>query len=348
MVCKKIGICGAFDESGKKLGGQVDRTKIIIEELKQRGYCDELNILNIENHRNNFIYLSFKAIKLFFYSKKIIYIVSRRGNLFFTILYGMLNLFIKRERYCVVIGCPPVDFFKNHTLFWYFFKKLDGSFYEIEELALKMKLFGCKETFFFPNCKLIQSDNDKEIMQRNFKEPFPVCTYSRITEEKGIADAIFAVKNVNMQLGETVFQLDIYGSINSEFKEKFYELLKDEKNIAYKGRVKREESRKVLQEYYLMLFPTHHHGEGVPGGIIDALEAGLPVITTDVSYNYFLVKDGKTGRVYQEDSMNALESILLDSVQNSEKYISMRENCITEAKKYDVNTCLTNFIKCIS
>lgn len=42
-----------------------------------------------------------------------------------------------------------------------------------------------------------------------------VCTFSRILKEKGIEDAIKAVKLVNDELGRDVFLLDIFGEVDN-------------------------------------------------------------------------------------------------------------------------------------
>lgn len=46
-------------------------------------------------------------------------------------------------------------------------------------------------------------------------EPLPLCTFSRVMKEKGIEDAVNAVKSVNKYFGRVVYTLDIYGQVDS-------------------------------------------------------------------------------------------------------------------------------------
>ena len=41
-------------------------------------------------------------------------------------------------------------------------------------------------------------------------KPLPLCTFSRVMKEKGIEDAVYAVRTVNEHFGRTVYTLDIY------------------------------------------------------------------------------------------------------------------------------------------
>ncbi len=54
--------------------------------------------------------------------------------------------------------------------------------------------------------------------------PLPLCTFSRVMKEKGIEDAVNAVKTVNEHFGRIVYTLDIYGQVDSAQTEWFNEL----------------------------------------------------------------------------------------------------------------------------
>lgn len=51
----------------------------------------------------------------------------------------------------------------------------------------------------------------------------------------------------------------------------------------------------VLAEHDVLVFPTYHEGEGMPGIVIEAMQAGLPVIATDWRAVPELVEDGRNG-----------------------------------------------------
>ena len=154
-------------------------------------------------------------------------------------------------------------------------------------------------------------------------------------KEKGIGDAIEVVKDINSALGETMYELDIYGSIDVNQTEWFEELQTNFPSyISYKGCVNFDKSVETLNKYFALLFPTYYSGEGFAGTIIDALAAGLPVIASDWKYNAEIVKHGICGYIYPTQDNNALYKILCEVAQNPNKILLLKKNCVDTAKNY--------------
>ena len=174
-----------------------------------------------------------------------------------------------------------------------------------------------------------------------FSEPYPLCCFSRVKREKGILDAINGIREVNSKAGRTIFSLDIYGSIDADFKHDFQKAVEDNFSfVKYKGVAEYSKTTKILKDYFSLLFPTYYSGEGFPGTIIDAFSSGIPVIATDWLYNSEIVTDGITGIVYGidgEDKHIKLASTLVKIASDPESMIRMKNNCLKEAKKYDAS-----------
>ena len=83
-----------------------------------------------------------------------------------------------------------------------------------------------------------------------------------------------------------------------------------------------------------MLFPTHFYTEGIPGTIIDAYAAGVPVICAEWQSFSDIVDRGVTGFGYEFDNAAALEKILYDVAQNPQTMLDMKKNCLRKAKEY--------------
>ena len=90
----------------------------------------------------------------------------------------------------------------------------------------------------------------------------------------------------------------------------------------------------VLKQYFALIFPTHFYTEGIPGTIIDAYAAGIPLIFAKWESYSDVVKDGKTGLGYDFDNAKQFEEILLSVEKNPRKLFDMKENCISKAKDY--------------
>lgn len=341
----KLVIIGSYDEQHQVLGGQHDRTEIIVERLFKKLRKDTIQFYNIFPIRKNKFLILWNAIQVYLKNEKIVYITSTRGTLFFTALFGVLRFIIPRKLYCVVIGSCNITRMKKHKVIFKLFQNLNGSFYETEMLREIYERGGCKRTYYFPNGKIIKLN---KINALSFSKPYKFCTYSRITREKGILDAIYAIKKVNTSYSEAVCTLDIYGKVDDNFKEEFEAAIRGQDAIKFCGKIERSQSTQVLSRYIAMLFPTHHKAEGVPGGVIDAYEAGLPVIATNISFNSELIKDGRTGYIYQEDKPEDLVYIIKQMADKPEEIIAMRKNCLAEARKYDIERHIDRFIKILN
>lgn len=95
-----------------------------------------------------------------------------------------------------------------------------------------------------------------------------------------------------------------------------------------------------MSHYDVFLFPTYYKGEGFPGSVIDAYIAGLPIIASDWHFNKDVIKDGETGFIIPPQDEEALYKSMLSLIRDKTVLRQMRDNCLSEAKRYDVNNVL--------
>jgi len=72
----------------------------------------------------------------------------------------------------------------------------------------------------------------------------------------------------------------------------------------------------LYQEYDVFALPTQP-GEGIPRVLLEAMAAGLPVVTTDVSGIRSLIRHGENGVLMGESSATALVDAVISLVQDS-------------------------------
>lgn len=331
----KISIVGTVDESHTIISGQYDRTEIVKDGLEKAGY--EVRFTNMMNWKNDPVGVLYRIIRNYFWSDIVIIVASLNGVRMNLKILSVVSKISKRSVFQIAIGGKSnCNFVRNEKNYNKLVQHLDGVFVEIASMVNEYKEVGIENVYYLPNCKSIDMTSPRT--QPIMHPPYRFCTYSRITPEKGIKEAIDVVERLNSKYGEGYCSLDIYGTYLPEDRKWFEDMMKNASgSIEYKARIERKDSIKTLGQYDLMLFPTKHVGEGVPGGMIDCYEAGVPIIVCDTSFMSTVVLDGKTGYVYEgNDELNLDKAILRYTEEMSlQEKKKMREQCLKMAQGYD-------------
>ena len=118
--------------------------------------------------------------------------------------------------------------------------------------------------------------------------------------------------------------------------------------VRYKGVVNPSQSVQVLRKYYMLLFPTLlFYVEGIPGTIIDAYAAGIPVISAKWESYSDVVDEGVTGIGYDFDDEDQFENILMMVAMNPDIILSKKKQCLQEAKKFKTDKVIQRFVELI-
>ena len=165
---------------------------------------------------------------------------------------------------------------------------------------------------------------------------------SRISPEKGCNYILNCVERLNKAGYKDMFRVTFYGKVEEGY-EAFNSRVESLKNTEYKGLLDltNKKGYEVMADNDVFLFPTFFPNEGFPGALIDAMIAGLPVIASDWNYNKELVVEGKTGVVIPAHDEERLYEEMLAFIEGKHDIAKMREACMNEALKYDVDEVLS-------
>ena len=200
---------------------------------------------------------------------------------------------------------------------------------ETNEMKKKLNANGLKNIVVMPNFKQLKLLLEEDLCIPDV-EPFKLCTFSRVMKEKGIEDAVEAVKLLNEEKGYTAYTLDIYGQIDSNQGEWFQNLRRQfPEYVKYKGVVEFDKSVETIKNYYLLLFPTYYEGEGFAGTLLDAMAAGVPVVASDWKYNKEIINKNN-GLLFKTHCATDMAKKIM-SIKNIEK---LKKSCLREALKY--------------
>lgn len=338
----KICIIGAFgfDMLDQTTGGQPVKTRQLFGLLASFYGKENVSYIETYNWRSHPLQLLIKVLGEAKRNEVMIMLPAHNGvHIFARVLTMCRKLFRLRIHYDVIGGWLP-DVSEKNALLQKKLKSFDGIWVETTSMKEKMDAQGYENVTVVPNFKDLPSVEIKNNSQLN-APPYLVCTFSRVTEKKGITDAINAVTEVNRKAGKVVYRLDIYGPIDEAYRNEFEKLLSvHAEHVRYCGVVSPDHSTQVLKEYYALLFPTKYFTEGVPGTLIDAYSAGVPVISAMwMNYKDIFI-EGVTGWGYEFDNYSQFVELLEKASVHSEDFLRMKETCSLEADKYHPNSAM--------
>lgn len=152
----------------------------------------------------------------------------------------------------------------------------------------------------FPNSRRLPSVR-KDLISLDKKlgrKRFVFC--SAIKHDKGAGLLIDAFEEM------PEFDLFFLGPV---YMDDFHERIRPVKNLHYEGLVTPGDVCEALLEFDHLILPTQHAGEGIPGIIIEALQVGLPVISTRRP-GIIEVVDEKCGTFIEEVSVQGIKEAI--------------------------------------
>ncbi len=342
----KVGICGNFSLGLDAVGGQTIRTRIVAKELEKRYGKENVLIVDSNNWGKRPLKLLFECIRLSWLCDNIIILPAHKGVKVFVPLFVFLcKLFNKRIHY-IVIGAWLAENLKSNKLLLSLMKKIECIYCETETLKRGLESLGISDNLhIMRNFKSVDPIEVYEI-KREYQVPYKLCILSRVNFKKGIEDAIKVINEINNNYNKKVLTLDIYGPIEKGYFDRFNKLIHTYSSfVSYRGTVEYNQTVKVLQSYYLLLFPTKYYTEGFPGTILDGYMAGVPVLASNWESSHDIIEEGRTGIVYSFDNSDDFYEKLNYAIRNKKKIIKMKSNCLKEANKYTPDQAMKPLLK---
>ena len=331
---KRVCIIGHFGHGENLLNGQTVKTKIVTKEIVKELGKKEVSCIDTHGGVKALMSAFRQALTALKYHKNIIIMPAENGLRIFAPLLVLLNLLFHRKLHYVVIGGWLPEFLKKRKKLTKALMSFDGIYVETNTMRKALEIQGFNNVYVMPNFKDLNILKESELVYHH-TEPYRLCTFSRVMKEKGIEDAVNAVKIVNEQAGRTVYTLDIYGQIDDAQTEWFEELkLNFPEYVNYRGIVSFDQSVDVLKEYFALLFPTGFFTEGIPGTIIDAYAAGVPVISAEWESFSDVVDKDVTGVGYTFGNFEELCLILKNIALKPQIIQEMKKACIEKAKEF--------------
>ena len=329
---KKACICGSFGFGKTSLNGQTIKTEIVTEYYLSIFGRDEVYTIDTQGLLN-FLFVPFKLFVAFIKCKNVFILPAHNSLRLLAPLCRIYQSITSTKTHYLVIGGWLPHYLRKHQLVFWGIKSFLGIYVETNTMKNALEQLGLKNVMVLPNCKQLKIENG-DANTISFP-PLKLCTFSRINRMKGISDAVLVVDEINKEYGKLVVSLDIYGRVD-EGEQEWFDILNNNLpiGVCIKGAIDYDKSVSTLKNYHALLFPTKYFTEGIPGTIIDAYAAGLPVIASKWESCNDVVLHKKTGFVYEFGDNNALKTTIVNIMNNPNELFGMKKSCLETAHDY--------------
>ena len=154
--------------------------------------------------------------------------------------------------------------------------------------------------------------------------PYTFLFLSNMIETKGVVEVLKACSILKSK--GVKYVCNFVGKRSTVSKERFEGLIKElcvESYVNYLGAKYNEDKISELRNADSLVFPTYYPGECFPLVLIEAMEYGLPCISTFEGGIPSLIDDGETGFLVQSKDTEALADKMLWLIEHQEEGLPM-------------------------
>lgn len=331
---KPVAIIGRFNTGKTVSDGQTIKTRIFAEEIIQALAPNQVTCIDTDGWKHNPFRLLFRSLAATRSHENVLLMVDQKGVQVFSPLLALMKPVMRCRVHYVVIGGWLNTLLEKRKWLAFFQKRFNSVLVETQTMKAVLERRGYGNVLIMPNCKKLSCLTEDEL-EYTTSEPFRLCTFSRVMREKGIDLAVEAVRTINQSAGRVVCELDIYGTVDAGQTDWFAALQAGfTEGIRYCGTAPYDDSVSVLKSYFALLFPTRFYTEGIPGTIIDAFSAGVPVIASAWE-NHGDILAGESV-VYSFNDEHGLEQAIREAIKAPGEFNLRKKDCLKRAEEFSV------------
>lgn len=331
---RRIGFIGRIDPDETMVDGQTVKTRTLYRYLVRRFGASSVRAVDTRDYRRETGRVVRELIRCLHECDDVVVLLSSGGRRALFPILRLASAVLGVRVYHDLIGgslADDVEADASGRLVRHL-NSFEVNWVETRALADRLRALGVRNASHLPNFKDVDDvDVDPRVPPG---PPYRLCALSRVTPEKGIDNAVRAVAAINGD-GPPVVTLDVFGPIEPSYEERFRRLVDSVPHVRYAGRVPPERAAAAVSGHFALIFPTEWIGEGVPGTIIDAMHAGLPVVASRWPYYCEMLQDGVTGLSYDFDRPELLEATIRELIALPEEELAaMRRATLERARAY--------------
>ena len=182
----------------------------------------------------------------------------------------------------------------------------DGILAQTRRLHEDLGKLGCSNVYYLPGCRTFAPI---PTTAKETSSALRLIFLAHVSRLKGTFILLDALKILN-ESSDLEVSCDYYGPIINDIHDEFMSELKVVPNAHYCGVAEPGTGAQLIAKYDALVLPTYHDTEGHPGVLIEAMSAGVPVITTQIRTLPELVADGVNGFLVPTQDSAALAAAI--------------------------------------
>ena len=302
----KILVLGYLGLRTNQLDGQTVKTRDLYKLASQE--FDDVDLYDTEDFKFKKLSI-FKMFWKVITCRTIIYLPAHNNlKSIFPIIF-VLSKFFRTNIHYFVVGGWLREFLANLPLHRFMLSHISGIHTETQRLKSELEMcYNFKNVDVFPNFRFFDFQPS-----RTQSDKLRVVFMARVNKMKGLDWIFNLAEYIALNRLEDKITLSFYGPIHDEDREYFEAELSKYPFAEYNGVLQPSEIHQTLNDYDLMLLPTHYYTEGLPGSIIDAYISGIPVIVTEWKHAREFVDNGICGYIipFENGEPELIEQVLM-------------------------------------
>ena len=200
--------------------------------------------------------------------------------------------------------------FRNYLLA--ILRSADGILVQTQLLQASLMSMGCPKALYLPGLRTMPIIKKQK---KNESDGISLIFLAHITRPKGPLVLLKALQLL-AKSGDNHVSCDFYGPIHYEVKEEFYQQLELTPSAHYCGEAEPGCGAGLIAAYDALVLPTYFVCEGHTGVLIEAMHAGVPVISTRHRAIPELITDGENGFLVPTHDSQALADAITKMAQD--------------------------------
>lgn len=219
----------------------------------------------------------------------------------------------------------------------------DGILTQTQLLKEDLVRLGCPNAHYLPGCRPMPT---LTTVARDYSETLRLVYLAHVTRLKGplvLLDALGQIPS----LCDASVTCDFYGPIHDEVRDEFLAALQTVPQARYCGVAEPGTGPQLIARYDVLVLPTYYDTEGHPGALIEAMHAGVPVISTQVRTFPELIRNGWNGLLVPTQNSSALAEAILLLAMNPAMRREMGEANRLKGQEFRADAVVARLLKIV-